>query len=170
MARVAIVLADGFADRDLEVALERVAAAGHESVVVGSERAAMITGAGGSTEHVVEATPEQVVINDLDALVVPGGTGVDLLKADDRVVSLCKHMAMADKPIALSGHGGSLLAGTRVLDGRTMTSPGGDRAELEAAGVTWVDEPIVTDGNLLSAAGDGQVEPLCDALLDRLDS
>jgi protease I len=169
MGRVAIVLNDEFVEAEVETALQRVADAGHEPVVVGCERSAMLTGAGGSASHVVEATPEQVVVNDLDALMVPGGAPVDDLAADDRIVSLCKHMALAGKPVGLTGHGGALLAGTSVLEGRSLTSLPEDRPALEGAGATWVDAPLVEDGNLLSARDPADVAPLCDALLTRLE-
>ena len=58
---------------------------------------------------VTDAGAADVDPDSLDALVIPGGYSPDKLRTDDRIVSLTKHMAMADKPVAFICHAGSLL-------------------------------------------------------------
>jgi protease I len=168
MAHVAFVLDDDFEDSEFKVPYDRLIDAGHEVVVVGKERDAKVTGKKGQVTQAIAATPEQVVVNDLDALVVPGGYSPDRLRTDDRIVSLTKHMVMGDKPVAFICHAGSLLIEAGVVSGRRLTSWPSIRTDLVNAGAQWVDEEVVEDGNLISSRHPGDLDVFCDTLLARL--
>lgn len=89
-----------------------------------------------------------------DALVIPGGRAPEYLRMNDRAVEIVRHFFAADKPVAAICHGAQLLAGARVLEGRTCSAYPACRAEVELAGGTYADIAIdaaVTDGNLVSA-------------------
>ncbi|QIB32388.1 DJ-1/PfpI family protein [Ancylobacter pratisalsi] len=89
-----------------------------------------------------------------DALVIPGGRAPEYLRMNARVVEIVQHFFTANKPVAAICHGAQLLAGARVLEGRTCSAYPACRAEVELAGGTYADIAIdaaVTDGNLVSA-------------------
>ncbi len=89
-----------------------------------------------------------------DALVIPGGRGPEYLRMNSRVVEIVRHFFRENKPVAAICHGAQLLAGARVLEGRTCSAYPACRAEVELAGGTYAEIPIdgaVTDGNLVSA-------------------
>ncbi|MCK0199060.1 DJ-1/PfpI family protein [Ancylobacter sp. 6x-1] len=89
-----------------------------------------------------------------DALVIPGGRAPEYLRLNARVVEIVRHFFAANKPVAAICHGAQLLAGARVLEGRTCSAYPACRAEVELAGGTYADIAIdaaVTDGNLVSA-------------------
>lgn len=89
-----------------------------------------------------------------DALVIPGGRAPEYLRMNARTVEIVQHFFAADKPVAAICHGAQLLAGARVLEGRTCSAYPACRAEVELAGGTYADIAIdaaVTDGNLVSA-------------------
>ncbi|MDQ0346275.1 DJ-1/PfpI family protein [Ancylobacter vacuolatus] len=89
-----------------------------------------------------------------DALVIPGGRAPEYLRMNARTIEIVKHFFEADKPVAAICHGAQLLAGARVLEGRTCSAYPACRAEVELAGGTYADIAIdaaVTDGNLVSA-------------------
>jgi protease I len=162
------VLADDFEDSEFKVPYDRVVDAGHQAVVIGTERDAKVTGKKGDVTQAIEATPEQVVVNDLDALVVPGGYSPDKLRTDGEIVSLVKHMVMGDKPVAFICHAGSLLIEAGVVEGRRMTSWPSIRTDLVNAGAQWVDEEVVEDGNFISSRHPGDLDAFTSALLARL--
>ncbi len=87
---------------------------------------------------------------DYDALVVPGGRAPEYLRTYDEVLGAVRHFFEADKPVATLCHGPQVLAAAGVLDGYDMTSYPAVRAEVEAAGCSWVDE-VTRDGNLVTA-------------------
>ncbi|MDQ0513505.1 DJ-1/PfpI family protein [Ancylobacter amanitiformis] len=89
-----------------------------------------------------------------DALVVPGGRAPEYLRMNARTIEIVQHFFAANKPVAAICHGAQLLAGARVLEGRTCSAYPACRAEVELAGGTYADIAIdaaVTDGNLVSA-------------------
>ncbi|ADH88741.1 intracellular protease, PfpI family [Ancylobacter novellus DSM 506] len=89
-----------------------------------------------------------------DALVIPGGRAPEYLRLNLKAIEIVKHFFDADKPVAAICHGAQLLAGARVLEGRTCSAYPACRAEVELAGGTYADIAIdaaVTDGNLVSA-------------------
>jgi len=89
-----------------------------------------------------------------DALVIPGGRAPEYLRLNGRAIEIVRHFFEADKPVAAICHGAQLLAGARVLEGRTCSAYPACRAEVELAGGTYADIAIdaaVTDGNLVSA-------------------
>ncbi len=87
---------------------------------------------------------------DYDALVVPGGRAPEYLRGYEAVLDAVRHFFEADKPVAAVCHGPQILAAAGVLDGYEMTAYPAVRAEVEAAGCSWVDE-VTTDGNLVTA-------------------
>jgi protease I len=86
---------------------------------------------------------------EYDALVVPGGRAPEYLRTHEVVLDTVRHFFEEDKPVAAVCHGPQILAAAGVLDGYEMTAYPAVRAEVEAAGCSWVDG-VVTDGNLVT--------------------
>lgn len=102
----------------------------------------------------LNATFDNVKVEDYDALVIPGGRAPEYLRMDDKVLAMVRHFALADKPLAAICHGAQLLAGARVLEGRLCSAYPACRAEVELAGGRYADIAIdgaVTDRNLVTA-------------------
>jgi protease I len=97
----------------------------------------------------VNATMADVDPADYDALVVPGGRAPEYLRTYDEVLDVVRHFFEADKPVAALCHGPQILAAADVLDGYEMTAYPAVRAEVEAAGCSWVDG-VVRDSNLVT--------------------
>jgi protease I len=96
------------------------------------------------------ATLADVDPADYDALVVPGGRAPEYLRTYEEVLDTVRHFFEAAKPVATLCHGPQVLAAAGVLEGREITSYPAVRAEVEAAGCSWVDG-VVRDGNLVTA-------------------
>ena len=95
-----------------------------------------------------------VKAEDYDALVIPGGRAPEYLRLNTEVQNLVRHFFDTNKPVAAICHGAQLLAGARVLEGRTCSAYPACRAEVELAGGTYANIPVdqaVTDGNLVTA-------------------
>lgn len=97
----------------------------------------------------VDIALEEVDPESYDALVVPGGRAPEYLRTYDSVIETVQHFFAADKPVAALCHGPQILAAAGVLDGYEMTAYPAVRAEVEAAGCSWVDG-VVRDGNLVT--------------------
>jgi protease I len=62
-----------------------------------------------------------------------------------------KHFFDHSKPVASVCHGIELVAAAGVLRGRTATTVRKCRYDIEFSGGKYVDEPVVIDGNLITA-------------------
>ena len=70
------------------------------------------------------------------------------------------------KPVAAICHAPWTLVEAGVLDGRTLTSWPSLQTDIRNAGGTWVDEPVVTDGNLITSRNPGDIPSFNNALLE----
>jgi protease I len=103
---------------------------------------------------------------DFDALLLPGGVrNPDTLRADASAIGLIRAFAEAGKPIAAICHGPWLLVEADLLRGRRATSWRSIRTDLANAGATLVDEPAVTDGNIVTSREPDDVEAFTEALI-----
>ena len=102
----------------------------------------------------LNATFAEIRAEDYDALVIPGGRGPEYLRMFPAVIEAVRHFFAADKPVAAVCHGAQLLAGARVLEGRTCSAYPACQAEVELAGGTYAASPsdqAITDRNLVTA-------------------
>ena len=116
----------------------------------------------------LNATFEDIVEDEYDALVVPGGRAPEYIRLNDRVLDLVRHFDRAEKPVAAICHAGSLLVEADAVQGRTVTSWPSVRTDLENAGARWVDEEVVEDGNLITSRKPADLDAFTDAILARL--
>jgi protease I len=94
-----------------------------------------------------DARPE-----DYDALVIPGGVmSPDHLRTNEKAVRFVRSIFTAEKPLAAICHGPWMLVEADVVRGRTVTSWPSLQTDLENAGATWVDRPVVTEQGLVTS-------------------
>lgn len=90
--------------------------------------------------------------DDYDALLLPGGAlNADALRVVPEAQAFATAFDRADKPIAAICHAPWLLASADLLAGRKLTSFASIHDDIENAGGTWLDEAVVTDGNLVTS-------------------
>jgi protease I len=88
---------------------------------------------------------------DYDAILVPGGWAPDKIRRFPEVLALLQSMDAAEKPIGQICHAGWVLISAKILQGKKVTSTPGIKDDMENAGAVWLDEPVVTDGHLVSS-------------------
>jgi protease I len=89
---------------------------------------------------------------DYDGLLLPGGVmSPDKLRMDPTAVAFVKKFFESGKPIAAICHGPWTLIEAGAARGLKMTSWPSLKTDLKNAGANWVDEPVVTDGNVTTS-------------------
>ena len=113
-----------------------------------------------------DLTIGKVRADDYDALLLPGGVGnPDKLRMDADAVRLIREFAEAGKPVAAICHGPWLLVEADVLRGKRATAWPSIRTDLRNAGATVVDEPAVTDGNIITSRNPDDVPAFTEAVI-----
>lgn len=165
--KVLLLAADLFEDMELLYPLYRL---GEEDVVVTvaglDDRP--VTGKKGHGPVAVDTTVDRVSAKDFDGLVIPGGFAPDKLRRSEAVLTLVRDFDAADKPVAFICHAGWVPISAQIVKGRRATSVGAIRDDMVNAGVDWVDEATVVDGNLISARTPSDLGPWMKALLAAL--
>lgn len=95
-------------------------------------------------DYPVDRTLDQVSADDVDGLVIPGGTvNADTLRTQEGARALVQAVLGAGKPVAAICHGPWTLIEAGVVDGVTLTSYPSLATDLRNAGATWVDQEVV---------------------------
>lgn len=168
MARVAMPVGEDFEDVELTKPRTALTEAGHQVVMVGRRKGERVHGKRGEATAAIEFAAADVDPDDFDALVIPGGYSPDHLRTDKAMVDFVRRFAATEKPLAAICHGPQLLIEADVVEGRELTSWPSVRTDLENAGARWLDREIVEDGNLITSRGPDDLDPFCEAILQRL--
>src|ERR1700710_2107653 len=165
--KVLILAADLFEDMELLYPLFRLREEEVAVTVAGLDDSP-VHGKKGYGPLEVDRSVEGLSADDFDALVIPGGFAPDKLRRSADVLDLVRSFDSAGKPIAFICHAGWVPISAKILAGRKATSVGAIRDDMENAGVAWVDEATVVDGNLISARTPDDLGPWMKALLAAL--
>ncbi|MBF9003040.1 DJ-1/PfpI/YhbO family deglycase/protease [Vibrio sp. CAIM 722] len=102
----------------------------------------------------LNATFDNVNLQDYDALYLPGGRAPEYLRLDARVLDYVKHFFTTNKPVAAICHGAQILTAAGVIEGKNVSAYPACKPEVELAGATYADiavDSAVTDGQLVTA-------------------
>jgi protease I len=94
----------------------------------------------------------------------------DTLRLHGNVIELIRAFDRQGKPIGAICHGPWLLVEADLLRGRTATSWASIRTDLKNAGANVIDEPAVTDGNIVTSRNPDDVEPFTNAIIDLIEN
>jgi protease I len=107
---------------------------------------------------------------DFCGLLVPGGFMPDKLRRDAKVLSLTREFFESGKLVAFICHGGWIPISAKILKGKHVTGSRGIKDDLENAGGIWVNEAVVTDGNLISSRTPKDLAAFGEAMVKFLDA
>ncbi len=147
--RVAMVLARNFEDIEATDPKDYLEQRGAKVTVIGLD-SNPIEGKKGAVLK-PDTTFDQTSVAEYDALVIPGGGSPEQLRINDAAVSFTRDFVESGKPVASICHGPQLLISAEVVRGRTLTCVATIRDDVKNAGANYVDDALVTDGNLITS-------------------
>ncbi len=96
---------------------------------------------------------DEVVVEEYAGLVLPGGRAPEYLRNRPQAVTIVRHFLDSHKPIAANCHGPLLLLVAGSVKERTMTCYPELEPDIRASGATFVNQPVVVDGCLITVRG-----------------
>lgn len=169
--RILIMATDGFEQSELEVPLQKLKEAGAE-VQIASLEEGQIKGWneddwGGKVD--VDLLIADARADDYDALVLPGGQiNPDLLRVEEKAITLIQDFAEAGKPVAAICHAPWLLVEAGLAKGRNLTCYKSIRTDVANAGAQVFDKDVVVDGNIITSRCPDDLPAFCDAIIAAL--
>ena len=161
--RVLIVIGDASETLDTLYPFYRLQEAGFEPVVVGPEKRTFqmvmhevrpgwtITKEWEGYQIKADLAFADVDPTQYAGIFFSGGRAPEYIRYDQHLVRITRHFFEKDKPIASVCHGVEIPAYAGCLDGRKITTVAKCRYDAEVCGATYVDEPVVVDGNIVTA-------------------
>lgn len=100
----------------------------------------------------VDLTFDKADAQAFDAVLLPGGVkNADTIRSSRHAQEFVRAIDKEGKPLAVICHGPWLLISAGLVKGRTLTSWPSLESDIRNAGGTWIDEPVVADGNWISS-------------------
>ncbi|MFC1971234.1 DJ-1/PfpI family protein [Chloroflexota bacterium] len=105
---------------------------------------------------------------DYDAIIIPGVYAPDLMRRNPAMVQLVIKIYQQGKVVAAICHAGWMLASSGIARGKRLTSVLSIKDDLVNAGATWVDEPVVRCGKLITSHTPPDLPFFCREIISAL--
>lgn len=91
-------------------------------------------------------------LDNYDILVLPGGVkSLEKLRQDKTVLRFISEWNKRGKVIASTCHGAQLMISAKIVAGKKISGYYSIEDDINNAGATYVNEPVVVDGNIVSS-------------------
>ena len=167
--QAAVFLASGFEDSELTEPVTALRRAGVGVTLIGmvQQDKQGVTGKKGTVVN-ADKIIDEVDPGQFDLLVIPGGKGPARLRLNEKILDFSRQFDAAGKPIAAICHGPQVLASAGLLEGRTATSYFTVAREVKKAGATFVNKPVVVDGNLITSRQPGDIPRFVERIFESI--
>ena len=112
-----------------------------------------------------ELSIKEVNPYDFSGVAIPGGYAPDLLRREAKVVEFVGDIYRAGKLVAAICHGGWVLISAGILKGKKATAFYAIKDDIVNAGVEFLDEEVVVDGNLITSRNPYDLPAFCREII-----
>jgi intracellular protease, PfpI family len=166
--KIVIIAGKGFEDMELMYPLFRLRyEACADVTIAGIAGGQYLTGEHGMSV-VTDAAIKDLNANDFDALVIPGGHSPDNIRIFPEVIKFVQDFDKTGKPIAAICHAVQILITARLLKGKQATGWKSLNVDIENAGATYVDKPLVRSQQYIFSRQPTDAGFFCDAIISAL--
>lgn len=152
MKRVLVLLINGFEEIETITPVDLLRRAGAEVVLASLGEGIHLTGAWNTVIHADAKLEDALASGPFDLLMIPGGPGVQALRADGRAADVAKRFALENKPVAAICAAPGVLFDAGLLEGRLYTSHHSTHGELMHS---LAEQRVVQDGGIITSRGAG---------------
>jgi protease I len=163
MKKVLLVIGDAVELLDTMYPYFRIREDGHHVIVAGPERRLYhmvqhekpddwdITQETAGYHLAADIAFRDIEPHDYAGIVLSGGRAPEYLRYDEDLLKAVRFLHEKGRPIASVCHGIEILATAGIIRGKRITTVKKCRFDAEVVGATYVDEPVVVDGNIICA-------------------
>ncbi|HOJ82533.1 MAG TPA: type 1 glutamine amidotransferase domain-containing protein [Acetomicrobium flavidum] len=167
--RFILFVEDEYEDLELWYPKIRLIEEGAETVVAGPEKGKLYRGKHGYPCK-SDVSFDEVNPDSFDGIVIPGGYAPDKIRRHKKALDIVKKLNDSNKIVAFICHAGWVPISAGILKGRKATSVGAIKDDMVNAGVNWIDEAVVVDGNLISSRTPDDLPQFCKAIIEKASS
>jgi protease I len=166
--RVAILLENSFEDSEFQLPYNALQQAGATTIILGTRMNDEYKGKKGKVSIAPDATAAEVRSEDFDAILIPGGGAPDKIRRNANAVRLVMDAMAQGKLIAAVCHGPQVLIEADQLRDKQATGFKAIRKDIQNAGATYINEPVVVDGNLITSRQPSDLPMFTATILNHL--
>lgn len=160
MQKVLIMVDEGVEEAEFLYPYYRFQEEGYSVDVVGSKAEETYVGKHG-VPFESDISPEKVDIDEYLGVIIPGGRAPDKMRTNQDLVKLLKKAYQRGKVIAAICHGPQMLVEADILQNKKATCWKSIATDLKNAGATFVDDPVVVEGNLVTSRFPDDLPQFC---------
>lgn len=164
MARVVILLAEGFEELEAVAIIDVLRRAEIETVSAGLHEGPVLSAR--QVQIIPDTVIDSVAADDFDMLILPGGMpGSDNLNADERVRALIRDFNAKGKITGAICAAPYVLANAGVLEGKRATAYPSFKDRLGQA--IYEEKTVVEDGGIMTSRGPGTAVYFALAIVEK---
>ncbi|MCC7352459.1 MAG: type 1 glutamine amidotransferase [Anaerolineae bacterium] len=148
--RVAVLVENLYQEMELWYPVYRLREEGATVRIVGPAAGTTYTSKHGYPAT-ADADARAVSATDFDAIIIPGGYAPDHMRRSPAMVALVCNAYAQGKIVAAICHAPWMLISAGIVKGKRGTGFFSIKDDLVAAGMNYVDEEVVVDGNLITS-------------------
>jgi protease I len=164
MARMLLMVADGFEDAEAIYPYYRMQEAGFNVDIVGPAKGTVYKGKHGYPLTAAFA-PGEVKIADYVALIIPGGQAPDRMRINEALVEIVRAAHAGGLVVGAICHGPQMLIEADLVRGRNVTCYKSVLTDILNAGAIYHDLPVVVDEKIVTARVPGDLPDFCQQIL-----
>lgn len=99
---------------------------------------------------------KDLIADDFVGIFISGGRAPEYIRYDKALLRVTKEIMDSGKPVACLCHGIEILSAADCIQGKRVTTVPKCALDAEQGGATYVDQPVVVDGLLVTGRGYGE--------------
>lgn len=115
-----------------------------------------------------EITLAEAARQNWDAVIIPGGYAPDHIRRHPEMIRFVKEQFGSGALVATICHAPWVAISAGIVKGRKMTGFFAVKDDIVNAGATYLDQPVVVDGNLISSRHPGDLAVFCREIINYL--
>ena len=148
--KIIMLIEDLFEDIEAIYPYYRLIEEGYEVIIIGPEKDKVYKGKHGMALK-SDSSSKEATLDDVAALIIPGGYAPDRMVRDENMVNLVKNAVNKCCVIGAICHGPLMLVEADVIKDKKVTGFKSIITPLKLAGGVLMNNRVVTDGNMITA-------------------